>query len=698
MNNALASVGWRFGNFKEDKDKQDPKPGRPPILVLCTDQESTQLAAVAFLRNGQHLWVEHVSDPAHRSHNDVHLALSAAGLLKFSLWCISLYNLRYGPWNKGTWSWKLKEVAETVSTSMAPSDPLLLEFFPSILEDAGRPESDNTELERQKWLKSVPDLSCVRTKGTKASTSRFNSLTLAHSKLDHEWSALAFLLSVVCISHGWAAKPADLWAPDKKVAISTAGPVAAGKQKAKEDAKKDMQEERRTAANTFHVMTKFICVQDNKDTARMVYLILRPEALRCSKMLKELRSDDMTLSYFSKWAHWWWMDTATEHLKCMSDLAGLQRVGFNMDVLHVAKTEESEVAWQDSLAGQMGRMLLHLLRVRAGSQLFHTNGFGATAGLVHLEDSCRAGSLKFFQAMYETVKAIHESGTLLAKTVLVAHFSQTPVMKYILQGLSSSMFKVAPDFLAEELRCIWSGLLNSKLIEDGNKIQREAEQRHSSSKDLGRMAGWFGLTNSGLLKSYGRSEVQPESLYHMTGDWNKNTLFSRKKQKTVARDVESAQPDSDDKFLEDITKTRTWPSHNHESEQDVLADFSLLKRIVAEKWDWSKLESSWHAALLPEGHAVIINGSSPALVLKAYRRAALCWPCSLTSLKDLPDILEPRTDISSLYWVHVFDSEVTILEIVTMSPLRYLVQTCKLASLLGLNATKSQTGSFYVVN
>eukprot|EP00913_Durusdinium_trenchii_P031666 g29652.t2 len=309
--------------------------------------------------------------------------------------------------------------------------------------------------EEKKWLKSVPDLSCVRTKGTKASTSRFNSLTLAHSKLDHEWSALAFLLSVVCISHGWAAKPADLWAPDKKVAISTAGPVAAGKQKAKEDAKKDMQEERRTAANTFHVMTKFICVQDNKDTARMVYLILRPEALRCSKMLKELRSDDMTLSYFSKWAHWWWMDTATEHLKCMSDLAGLQRVGFNMDVLHVAKTEESEVAWQDSLAGQMGRMLLHLLRVRAGSQLFHTNGFGATAGLVHLEDSCRAGSLKFFQAMYETVKAIHESGTLLAKTVLVAHFSQTPVMKYILQGLSSSMFKVVPDFLAEELRYIW---------------------------------------------------------------------------------------------------------------------------------------------------------------------------------------------------------------------------------------------------
>ena len=34
------------------------------------------------LRDKGRLWVEHVSDPAHRSHNGVALALSGAGLLK----------------------------------------------------------------------------------------------------------------------------------------------------------------------------------------------------------------------------------------------------------------------------------------------------------------------------------------------------------------------------------------------------------------------------------------------------------------------------------------------------------------------------------------------------------------------------------------------------------------------------------------
>ena len=88
-------------------------------------------------------------------------------------------------------------------------------------------------------------------------------------------------------------------------------------------------------------------------------------------------------------------------------------------------------------------------------------------------------------------------------------------MQYILKTLSGSNFRAVPDILAKELKCIWSGLLNSKLIEDGNKIQREAEQRNSNSKELGRMAGWFGLTSKKLLGSYSRAEVHPEGLYHV---------------------------------------------------------------------------------------------------------------------------------------------------------------------------------------
>ena len=81
MNHGLKPLGWSFGRCQskcedqQDTHKQDKtRQTRAPIMVLCTDQEATQLAAVAYLRNKKGLWVEHVSDPAHRSHNDVCLS------------------------------------------------------------------------------------------------------------------------------------------------------------------------------------------------------------------------------------------------------------------------------------------------------------------------------------------------------------------------------------------------------------------------------------------------------------------------------------------------------------------------------------------------------------------------------------------------------------------------------------------------
>ena len=192
-----------------------------------------------------------------------------------------------------------------------------------------------------------------------------------------------------------------------------------------------------------------------------------------------------------------------------------------------------------------------------------------------------------------------------------------------------------PVVLAEELKCIWSGLLNSKLIEGGNKIQREAEQRNSNSKELGRMAGWFGLTSKNLLGSYKRTEVHPESLFHVPNDWKKETLFC---QPQGRGGQQSDKEKLEDKLLEEVTKSRTWPSHNHQTEQDVLSDFSLVSRVVSCTWDWGRLETGWHAALLPEGHAVLM-GEQPVLVIRSYRRGALCWPGHLISIPGVPDIL-----------------------------------------------------------
>ena len=110
-------------------------------------------------------------------------------------------------------------------------------------------------------------------------------------------------------------------------------------------------------------MTRFICSSDNKNMARLIFHVLQPEALRCSNMLKNLRSPDMTVQFYFQWAHWSWMDTAKAHVLRLQDLVALERMGFNMDVSRTSV--EAEIAWQDSLAGHVCSLLMHTLHNRA---------------------------------------------------------------------------------------------------------------------------------------------------------------------------------------------------------------------------------------------------------------------------------------------------------------------------------------------
>ncbi|OLQ14762.1 hypothetical protein AK812_SmicGene1085 [Symbiodinium microadriaticum] len=75
-------------------------------------------------------FVQHVPDPAHHWHNDVHLATASAGLLTFSIVSIGLYNLRYGPWSKGSWFGK---------ASFSYQGAVLLTIVASVLEGVAEP-------------------------------------------------------------------------------------------------------------------------------------------------------------------------------------------------------------------------------------------------------------------------------------------------------------------------------------------------------------------------------------------------------------------------------------------------------------------------------------------------------------------------------------------------------------------------------
>ena len=709
---ALSSFGWSFSRFQLDAIGSDSAVGsdsaassvrasdaptsdageglkrkRPPVLVVCTDQEPTQLAGMSFLRFSCRLWVEHVSDPGHRSQNDLSLALASCGLLPFATWCVGLYNVKYGPWGKGNFHTKIVEVAQWASKNMSPDDPLVLSFFPDILQDQGRSPDENSREERRAFLTSLAGMHCVKAKGTKAAFSRFNSLSNAHSELDAEWSSFAFVLAVLSIQEGWAKSSADLWSPETGAAQAGPGAVrVTSKSAARSLAKRDVQAERGTSANTLHVMAKFVNNQDSKTMARVIYFVSRPEAVRCSKMLKELRSAASTIEHYASWAHWSWIRTAVEHVRQLTDLQLLAHLGLDLSARVHDKPDAARLAWQDAVAARVLEFTQRLLAFRAGSQLWYTNGFGSCAGLLHGDPDKQVSSLQFLKSVYETGEAVGKHGSLEAKRLLEGHFSTTPFGQWLLRRLASVDFATLPDDVQRTMSDVWGGLLNSKLIEDANKVQREAEQRNGTSKDVGRLEGWHAVTKGGLIKSYEREEVSVGGLCHMPSAFDPAVLFQASKRQRVTNDATSEADKkqkgsaskartAEEEMLAGVTKPRNWPSHGHSGEQEVLAAFSLLTSLHRGKKSWSLAEDGWHSALMPEGCVVLVGDCEQALyVVRTYSRACLCWPGHVNK-----DVFRLLLDVTSLYWVHVFDTNVTVLQVQAASPLSHLAcgkRTC----------------------
>ena len=675
VSHSLAVVGWSWSCCRRTSEE-----ARPLVLVLCTDQEATQLAAANYLAFGRSLFVQHVPDPAHRSHNDVHLAMASAGLLTFSIVSIGLYNVRYGPWNKGTWFGKVQGTADEMSRSMQPSDPLLLAFFPDILSDQGRSQDENTEESRREFLASLPNRSFVRSKGSKASQSRFNSLSTAHAELDRDWSAFCLVLAVLCVAEGWCKNAAQLWSPESEVAES----VGTSRAAAKSAARKALQNQRGKSANSLHAMATFACNSDNKSLARTIFFVTGPEGVRCSRMLEELRSAEATVRQYSEWAHWSYMCVAREHIARLSDLVALQRIGLEMSMeLPSEDSREAALAWQDTVARRVVKMTQRLLRYRCGSQLPSTNGWGSTAGLLHESTEARRSSLRFLEDVDKTVQFVQKEGSLEAKLMLEGHPATAPVMALVLTELRAGSFvEVSPD-TEDWLRRLWGGLLNSKLVEDANKIQREAEQRHGTSKTIGRMEGWNGLSRKKLLASYGRPEVGHGSMAVVPTKFEPDHWFSRPKRARMADSAASSSPAApsveeltDQRLEEDILKgvsqTKTWASHTPESEQDRLAAFSLLTKVVKDKMDWSFVEKGRWASLAPEGHGLVFPGLPPCYVVRSYKRAALVWPAKLEKVAESEEVLVLEPEAPSLCWLHLFNEEVEVLDLVATSPQRGL--------------------------
>eukprot|EP00435_Cladocopium_sp_Y103_P065003 s1600_g26.t1 len=72
---------------------------------------------------------------------------------------------------------------------------------------------------------------------------------------------------------------------------------------------------------------------------------------------------------------------------------------------------------------------------------------------------------------------------------------------------------------------MWSALLNSKLVEDLQKLQREHETRTASSKQISKMEAWRVGSQHNLLKSYDRKEIGVSNFVFQPETFQEAELF-----------------------------------------------------------------------------------------------------------------------------------------------------------------------------
>ena len=194
--------------------------------------------------------------------------------------------------------------------------------------------------------------------------------------------------------------------------------------------------------------------------------------------------------------------------------------------------------------------------------LWYTSGAGSTAGLLHPDPAKVAASLLYLRGAFKTMEIVNQDGSLAAKQALRGHCFTTPAMQWVFKALSSTGFGSVPDILLDYLQEIFSCLLNSKIIEDGNKLQREEETRSSNSKKVSPEQGWFLLMQPSLLHSYDRPEVSNKRLKHTPAGFDLSPVF----QHHASREA-SEEEKLDWNLVKDITGKLEWPTHTPETEQ-----------------------------------------------------------------------------------------------------------------------------------
>ena len=399
--------------------------------------------------------------------------------------------------------------------------------------------------------------------------------------------------------------------------------------------------------------------EDASFETRLILYAELPDTIASGHMLKDLHGVVATREMYVAWSHWSWLDDAKKVVALLRDVPRLEKMEFSTTTTKVQlkklSLDHPQVLFEDVRAQLVWRTIASQMSFRCGSMLWHTHGApGCTAGCVHSDPEKQAVSIGLLREFDHAIDVGQGAGCPVLQRMAQQQGLNSPLMKWVRKGLKSIPVGL-PSVVVEILTKFWSSILNDKFIEDVNREIRGGETMDDTQVALPRVRAWQAGTQSGVLRRYGRAEVevttQAAAPTHV--DWWKCFITP-----PVGECDEEEQEELEALAAIKLKGTK-FDTYNPASEQQQFCDIAVLSDLVQQ----ARLNLGpelWKSSLLPEGEAVVLK-EQLFLVVRVYARGALMWPMRLGEHDEyLVDCAAKRLELA--YITDVDDVRVHVLQ------------------------------------
>ena len=589
----------------------------PRSLFVTMDFLQLQWRVLWFLRNHIGLSLEGIIDKTHRVYNDISAGLMEAdfGVVRDkALLCV---NAHYGPWDGGGFHGDLLETAKDLATNASPDDPELDYFWPKIAENLKLPPEMHGRAGRIDFLRGLPNLKSIRTKGLKASKSKWSSLQVAwsdhvdafvaadcyvgtHLSKRRKWIKSITDLSPACSPVDALLKYSDapIAEPAGAASSSGAGMRPAPKTKAAPKAsvakkqvlaRETVKTDRKGSKNLLHYVIR--CKMDDHfvQSVRMLMTATAPPTCENARYRSDVLSADETTAYFAEQAAGAWAKPLVSMLDSLRDVKGLEKCGFLVDAELAAKlhTESAEVYIQDAWAQKYANLVYSVIRHTASSAAWHTDSYpGALARLAHTDATEVGYGMKAFELCLKSV-AWCEEGCPVSRELAERSMLKSKLMAWCGEQARATGFTTVNDLLRAFLADCWSGPLQTVLNENLNKHVRDQETRATTSNKNAVLTRWHNLLFRHDLEHYHRTPpVQgfPEAAFGRDVDIDDLFFPSSRIESELG--------------LDRILGENCWQTWNSQTIKRAYSEQNLMLQAYEEQ-DRAFIAKSWRTGLIP---------------------------------------------------------------------------------------------------